>query len=333
VSLKVARLTVDFKQINAIQQAKQKLESRRHGQAEACLTKAFQCLQEAFDPHFVAQKKTLILAAFDAFAEALQQQRSNPEIYIGLAYLLIACKDFAQAFNYLQEGQRLAPDHPDIKHMLSYLNQRSKSVSIQENQPSSKPFYQAVLKPISDDLSEADYDQLYEEIESQMNQVLKHIQSEQLPLKPSLEIAHSHQIRLLYEQYLEQQSHFVSQLAVLDQEFDTSELQQKLALLNVFLKRCKGLLSGANELSQLNSDLAALFKSVENFLKALSENFSQALSTLPPSEELLDQCDILADRLDECEQKGYQTAELLQVYDKLVIAVENLQNMLDEHVP
>src|SRR3990167_1953495 len=119
---------MDFSAIASIQQTRQQLESRRQNQAEALMQSAFESMRKAFDPHSGRQKRQLLQAALEAFGNALQQQRSNPEIYIGLAYLLISMQEFAQAHNYLSEGQRLAPGHPDIEQMLAYLKQRSERI-------------------------------------------------------------------------------------------------------------------------------------------------------------------------------------------------------------
>ncbi|PIQ27006.1 hypothetical protein COW36_16150 [bacterium (Candidatus Blackallbacteria) CG17_big_fil_post_rev_8_21_14_2_50_48_46] len=318
---------MDFEQISKIQKTRQDLEKKRQENAEKALENAFQKMAEAFEQSHPSKKKACLLDACEAFAEALKQQRSNPEIYIGMAYLLITLHEHAQALNYLQEAERLAPQHPDIHKMRDYLAHRPQT---NKTQPQAHALVSASLSPLqkqaSENLSEADFDRLYEETETQLQTLLKAIQAEKMPLRATLEIAQTPDLKNRYQHYLEQTNILKSDLDLLDQEFEISELEQNFSLLNIFLKRCQKLLSESAELLCLYTDLKALLGRVTAQLKSLTA----PNTPLPDCESLLDQCDSLADRLDELENKGYELTALLAVYEKIVESLEDLQNNLDE---
>ncbi|MBT9545659.1 MAG: tetratricopeptide repeat protein [Candidatus Sericytochromatia bacterium] len=310
---------MDFSAIASIQQTRQQLENRRQNQAEALMKTAFEAMRKAFDPNSGRQKRQFLQAALEAFGNALQQQRSNPEIYIGLAYLLISMQEFAQAYNYLQEGQRLAPDHPDIEQMLAYLKQRSERIQ-------AKPVANTRDGHSGGQLpSEDEYDELYDKVESQLQTALAGIQSEELPTKPTLALSQSPTLAQLFQDYQQLSQSLQRDLRILHSEFDTAPLEQQLVRLNLFLKRCQGLLAGAEELTLLYQALQGFRAEVKGLIQAFSPS-----AALPPVDDLLDRCDAFADQLDEYERKGYALKELLESYEALVEDLENLQNLIDE---
>jgi len=310
---------VDFSAIASIQQTRQQLENRRQNQAEALMKTAFEAMRKAFDPNSGRQKRQFLQAALEAFGNALQQQRSNPEIYIGLAYLLISMQEFAQAYNYLQEGQRLAPDHPDIEQMLTYLKQRSERI---QTKPVANTGESYSAEPLP---GEDEYDELYDKVESQLQTALAGIQREVLPAKPTLALSQSPTLAQLLAHYQQLSQSLQRDLRILHSEFDTAPLEQQMARLNVFLKRCQGLLAGAKELTLLYQALQGFRAEVKGLIQA----FSPA-AALPPVDDLLDRCDAFADQLDEYERKGYVLKELLESYEAVVEDLENLQNLIDE---
>ncbi|MGE3725013.1 MAG: tetratricopeptide repeat protein [Candidatus Sericytochromatia bacterium] len=310
---------MDFSAIASIQQTRQQLENRRQNQAEALMKSAFEAMRKAFDPHSGRQKRQFLQAALEAFGNALQQQRSNPEIYIGLAYLLISMQEFAQAYNYLQEGQRLAPDHPDIQQMLAYLTQRSERI---QTKPVAHTHEAYSGEPHQ---GEDDYDELYDKVESQLQTALAGIQREVLPLQPNLALSQSPALAQLLRHYQQLAQSLQRDLRVLHSEFDTAPLEQQMVRLNIFLKRCQGLLAGAEELKQLYQALQGFRSEVKRQIQAFSPT-----AALPPVDDLLDRCDAFADQLDEYERKGYALKELLECYEAVVEDLENLQNLIDE---
>jgi tetratricopeptide (TPR) repeat protein len=310
---------MDFSAIASIQQTRQQLESRRQNQAEALMKSAFEAMRKAFDPQSGRQKRQFLQAALEAFGNALQQQRSNPEIYIGLAYLLISMQEFSQAHNYLSEGQRLAPNHPDIEQMLAYLKQRSERIQ-------TKPVVSTgEANPPDSIQSEDAFDELYDKVESQLQTALAGIQREVLPAKPTLVLSQSPTLAQLFGHYQQLSQSLQRDLRILHSEFDTAPLEQQLARLNAFLKRCQGLLAAAEELKQLYQALQGFRAEVKGLIQAFSPS-----AALPPVDDLLDRCDAFADQLDEYERKGYALKELLECYEAVVEDLENLQNLIDE---
>lgn len=306
---------MDFSAIASIQQTRQQLENRRQQQAENLLKTAFETMGKAFNSPG-PQKRRLLQSALESFAGALQQQRSNPEIYIGLAYLLISLQEFAQAYNYLQEGQRLAPGHPDILQMQTYLKQRTER--IQSRPPSAVP---EVALPES----ELDYDALYDEVESQLQTVLAGLRREPLPAQPSLALIQASGLNQMYQQGQQLSVSLQRDLRVLHQEFDTAPLERQMAQLNQWLKSCQRLLAGAQTLKKLSDELQAFRREIQE----QTQRFTQT-GTVPPVDDLLDHCDALADQLDEYDRLGYELKELLLSYEALVEELETLQNLIDD---
>lgn len=315
-----------------IQASREKLDHRRHQEAEKLVAKAFQTLNQALDPAFAAQKRELLVQACDAFADALQQHRQNPEIYIGLGYLSILLQDPAQARNYLNEGQRLAPEHPDFAQMLDYLDQRLAAPAPASQAPAAPgsraflPVRSEALLPPAAALSDADYDRLYDQVEAEILQILQELPQIQVPLYPSLELHQDKPLQTVYQQLQARYQALRSRLDVLDQALDISELRQRLHMLEVFLKRCQTLFEAATEIQQVQQALLQLQQAVLGLLAQVGR------VSIPVSQidALLDRCDYLADRLDAFEGKKYAVAPLIASYERVVQQIEQLQEALEE---
>lgn len=322
---------MDLQAVARIQASREQLDQRRHQQAEKHVAKAFAVLNQAFDPAFAARKRELLTQACDAFAEALQQHRQNPEVYIGLGYLSIVLHDYAQARNYLNEGQRLAPEHPDFAQMLQYLDQRlaTPAAAPQEAAGLQKIVLPAISEqplPPAAALSDADYDRLYDQAEAQILQILQELPQIQLPLYPSLELHQDKALQAVYRQLQGRYEGLQTRLAVLDEELDIATLRQRLHMLEVFLKRCQTLFEAATEIQQVQQALLQLQQEV----LGLQAQVGRVTMPVSQIDALLDRCDYLADRLDAFEGKKYAVAPLISSYERVVQHIEQLQEALEE---
>lgn len=298
---------MNFKELQQIQSRKKSSDQSRHQQAEKNLQKAFDALSEGLKSKG-ATRKQWFLRSCDAFGLALSTHRSNPECYIGLAYLHILLNQKTAAFNYIYEAQRLDPGHPDVPTMLAFLKK--------------KPEPQESKTRASQDL-----ESLYDSLTEDMTLAKSQIKTLTPLLKPVIGDALVQQERM-FHQWNQKYGHFEEQIQKVDQEFDTHELQTEMFGFTKYIHDLQTCLNISRQMNLVYQGIEQLIHQAQETLKTFSQ---QERPTLEQAlEKMLDQCDALADKLDDFDERGHSIELLEPGYHQMLTVLEILQESLDD---
>lgn len=333
---------MDVQQFAQINQLKARQSQARSESSNQHCDHGFACLAKALQTPSLAQQKSLLLEACDAFAEAIRFQRVNPECYVGFAFVLLAIGNHGKAMRYVKEAQRLKPDHPDIKPLLDEL--QSKAAAKPTAPPPSQPGQAMPTKTLRPSVpgqpgqlprttQAIDYDALYDKTEQAISTEVKRCMVG-LTVKPipAASSKHIEQLTQQCEQLKERTVHFKAQLKIIDEEIDISELELKLKPLEQSLKRFETALEVSIALRALCREIQAQDQLAQQILTEAKKSTDP--EDIPIVEEnvevLLDQADLFADRLDALEAKGHPVGDGVKVYNQLTQSIEELQEVLED---
>ncbi|HEY9842325.1 MAG TPA: hypothetical protein V6D23_17825 [Candidatus Obscuribacterales bacterium] len=350
---------MDAQQIAQINQLKANQSQTRFKSSNLHCDKGFACLAKALETPELKQQKPLLLEACDAFAQAISFQRTNPEAYIGFAYVLTAIGNQRKAMGYVKEAQRLQPAHPEVQPLLDYLqSQASAKLAPATPTPTTRPAMPArpvpgspvsgqpgAVKPLAARPAPApvqappppaksiDYDELYDQIELEIVADVKILLLDPThQATPSRNPQQISQLAREIKELKDRKAYFEQQLKIIDAEIDTAELIVKLKPFEQIIRRFENSL-------EVSRQLAALCQEIEEQDKLARQTLEETKSSVeaedvPIIEEnlevLLDQSDLFANRLDELEGKGPAVEEGVKLYTRLIKAIEELQDALED---
>jgi hypothetical protein len=317
---------MNLKTLSQFESVTSRLASNRTQNADKFTDHGLECLARVLNQTQVKEQKKLLLGAFDAFVNALSSQRSQPEPYIGIAFVLILIGNYPKALNYLKEARRLSPEHPDLTllfDMIQKLQLKGKT-----NAGASRI---AVVEV--QNTENIDYDELYDQIEMTIvTEVRLMMQDNRSIPHPSCEERDLNNLRSKHDALWKLYSSIRDQLKVLEEEIDTSDLESHLKPFSVSLNRFEVALKISHDLIQLKSNIIEQTKQSQVLINEIK--VSDDPNDLPVAEEnlevLLDDCDRFADQLDDADGKKYPVKPLLTLYAKMVAQLETLQDLLDE---
>ncbi|HEY9841884.1 MAG TPA: hypothetical protein V6D23_15585, partial [Candidatus Obscuribacterales bacterium] len=104
-----------------------------------------ECLQEAAAQNY--QDREVLAEACEHLLEAIRHNRSDPDAYVGMGYLLWIAGEHSESLLYLSEAVLLDAQNPDAR-MLVQLNQQALAA---------RPAQTTLVLPAEDD-----YDQRYD---------------------------------------------------------------------------------------------------------------------------------------------------------------------------
>lgn len=319
---------MDTQQLTQIRQQQALQQQVRANASNVQCERGFAYLVQALRTPVLHEQKTCLLVACEAFAEALTSQRTNPEAYIGFAYVLFNMGNFSKALVYVKEAQRLKPDHPDIPLLLDAIQRKSAVKHVSAAVSGSKP---PPLAPPPE--AELDYDALYDQLELEIMAEVKMLTSAlTVQPRPSRQPQQLAVLKKEHKALQTRKDDFERQLKIIDEEIDITELTLKLKPLEHMLKRFQTALQISQELSVLCEEMenqGALVKRVLRETEA--SNDPEDLPIVEENLELfLDQSDLFANQLDALEAKGYGIEEALAVYTSLCQNIESLQDALED---
>lgn len=308
---------MNLSQLASVSGISSRLSQSRADTANKLCEQGFILLSDLFKESIRHDFKQHFMETFDLFSKALSAQRSHPEPYIGLAYLLALVEDYPRAMAYTKAAQRLAPNHDDIDVLLSYIVAKTSAKAKGNSAP----------QPLSGAVSNIDYDALYDRVELRLKMELQRLQQFIMPV-PSGKLKH-HQLLDSQLKILKAFNDEVQEeLRILDEEFDISELSGYIRQIMQYMQRYRHALSISDGLILLHTNLEAEEKYIEQLAAQIDmlsiDELDQAL------EKTLDRVDKLADQLDSWEGKGIVLSDLIQRYEMLTREVESLQDQLDE---
>lgn len=305
--------------LSKLQNKAAQLTQDRLQNASDYLADGISCLLDAEDEGY--QDRELLVEACENFMEAMRLNHNAPEPCIGMAYLLLLLGEYHQAFGYVTEALSLDPQNEDA-HTLSKEIQKALAA---QNQSLEEPFEE------TDD--EPDFDLLYEQLQAQIKNEVHHAST--LPPK-WLDISDQRfqieKTERLYIELRQGQEAILEQCKVLETEIDCSALRQMMRPLDIILNRCKASLTQSWQLVQLEEMMQEHNQWLNKTLKQLGLKPDQMPADFSQQrfEYLLEDCDALADQLDELEQRQIEISALVVQYEILANRISELQDLLDQ---
>ncbi|MGE3724723.1 MAG: hypothetical protein AB7I41_04180 [Candidatus Sericytochromatia bacterium] len=321
---------MDLKTLSQFDTLKDHLTASRSQNAEKFTDQGLALLAQVLQQTQVANQKKQLMDAFDLFVKALSSQRTQPEPYIGIAFVLILIGNFTKATKYVKEAQRLAPKHPDVALLFEMIQNLQLKARIPVPATS-----QATIRPTKTEIKieRLDYDELYDQLEMQIiTEVRLMMQDSQTIPSPSCE---ERQFKKLKEQYaclLNLYENIQRQCQIVEQEIDISDLEKQLKPFTINLARFENALKISNDLHQLKENLYTQLDQINTLIAEIKEyqRVEDYLNAEENLEILLDNCDLYANQLDEAESKKYTVQILLNLYENMIAQMEILQDLLDE---
>ncbi|MGV3524279.1 MAG: tetratricopeptide repeat protein [Candidatus Sericytochromatia bacterium] len=257
-----------------------------------------------------------LVAACNAFMDAIRHHRQALEPWIGMGYLLWLTGDPAEARLYLSEALLLDPENKDALTLMA----------LAQTAPSEP-------EPLSDDTQSDAYDQLYDALEARIHQGVQRLSS----LRPDTFVLSRERFQIQkmerhYARLMADYQEMQDQMAVIEQEIDCSPLAQMLRPFDILLRRCQEVLTASWQLCDLHDMLAQHNHWLDQEWQRLSRlregetpEFSQERL-----DYLLNDCDALADQIDQLEQKEQDVSLLVPAYEALAAKIGQLQDLLDQ---
>lgn len=290
----------------------------RHEESENHCHRGVECLLLAEEEGF--QNRELLTEASDAFLSAIEHYRQNTQAYVGIAYLLWRLGDDARALQYLEEGLRSQPSDPDIHALIRTISGYSPSGSSatgthQESALTEAPHAASPSSPVTETR--------IAEIQQKILRIKQKIAAENTRLiRPSINL---HEIELLQDQLSQWEgvySRILDDIDALDTFHVRVMLTCELSVLQDRILDYHSALQCSEELMALDDKIQAVSRAVKQTQEDREAGKPGMYDALLDS--YYDQCDLLADALDELENKKIPVRVLDSHYQQLVDRVESL---------
>lgn len=290
----------------------------RHEESENHCHRGVECLLLAEEEGF--QNRELLTEASDAFLSAIQHYRQNTQAYVGIAYLLWRLGDNARALQYLEEGLRSQPSDPDVHALIRTISGYSPSA------PSATGIHQdsaLAATPHAPPPSSPVTKTHIAEIQQKILRIKQKIDEENTRLiRPSINL---HEIELLQDQLSQWEGTYYRILDDID-ALDTFHVR---VMLTCELSVLQDRILDYHSALQCSEELVALDDKIQAVSRAVKHTQEEREAGKPGMYDALidsyyDQCDVLADALDELENKKIPVRVLDSHYQQLVDRVESL---------
>lgn len=297
---------------SGMEQQVQALSAVRKEQSEKDFFSGLFCLLMAEQDQF--QQSGVLIEATTHFAAALRKDRQSPWPYLGLAWVWLVLNEPDRARVYAQSALQYAPGHPDAEALLNGLR------PLQE-------LHQGKTARLA-----LDYDSLYDDFDRIITHQVRVLLEASAELAPAFDpkslaqLAQRHGALNVLCQNLEQQ------LAILEQDVDTSGLKQRMRPLQMLQSRAHQALRCSHHIRELRGQIQeglAVAQDQLNWLQHVPDA-SQEAGFLSEMESLYDLCDGLADAIDALEsEQNLEISPLAADYTRLAHAIQMIQERLD----
>lgn len=264
------------------------------------------------------QNKELLKQAAQHFIQAIRQERTQVEAYIGLAYLLLLISDLRAAEAQLKVALRLSPENPDIKALLEYcLHQRL-----------------GLKTPVRNSLAR-ESEQRYTQLQSKIQGAIQTWSQRSMPLEPTCEPEPLARLQANQQELSALWLSLDQELRELEHDMQILSLRRQAQPLQSLLWRLEKIIHTSRHFQTLQQTIQLALQEVQQssaHIQKLSDKQQIQHFEQTTLEQYLDQCDHLADQLDALSSQGHDIRVLEQPYERLVAAIEYLQDLLDEHL-
>ncbi|MBF2052856.1 MAG: hypothetical protein IGS03_05240 [Candidatus Sericytochromatia bacterium] len=273
----------------------------RHEESQNYLSRGVECMLLAEEDQY--QDKALLTEACDAFIEAIKYNRQQTEAYVGMAYLLWILGDQQRALQYLEQGLRTNPAHPDVHALIKQITGKPQSAGPVAEQP----------EP-----------QAYRALQTEIQGLLEKVKSENTATLAAS--VNPHAVERLQERLQGWESDYEAVLAAIDdlQAFhERVMLTCELGPVQDRIMAYHQALRQSERLTRLDDKILENTRLTRQYLNALEAGETGMFCTY--ADILLDNCDALADELDVLEREGLNIRTLDSHYQQLIEVVEAFQ--------
>ena len=304
---------MDFKLLNRTQTAHQLKSQRNTNRGEVRIQQGLKLVEQA-DAEEFAQPGRLRKAA-QLLLEAIDLTQADIRPHMGLAYIFGVLGQPETGLEFIAAAREIEPGNP----MVEILGQQLAGFS--DEQPAT-----AMGSVVSD---EVDFDDLYEQTESELKSALMQATQLKLP-EPNPHVDTLSNLKSTMQNLYSKFETVQKKIELLDQEFDTSHLLQLSRSLMVMFQRYKQVYRHSKEMHELEECITKTRDNSKTFRKNIqaSQRWQQALELR--LEQILDNCDEIADALDRLEEANISLNDLLPQYQFLIQEVTDLQDIIDD---
>lgn len=316
---------MDLSLLQSLREQSSQLASQRHEKSDSAYQQALTALAKAQATAF--KDKAALKEASQQFLKAIQMARGKAEPYVGMAYLLLLLGQQQQAVRYLTQARDIDPTHQDTQKLLSYLQNPAAFAAPEATS-------QRLSQPLTDGLrsESATPPPTSEPRQNNIRTRLTELsyQASQLPLELTLDRKQLKQMELQLQDWEGRLEDLQDDIAELELLENVNSLQRSVQVLERRIEKLQQLYRDSVHLSQVRAGIL----DVQFEVRAILRN--ETLETLAPEaledrlENFLDECDRLADLIDEAEGRGLNTQALASAYEALAADVESFQDAVDD---
>lgn len=292
---------MNFEQLNQSLETAVEQNHKKRGKASlGSYQKGMRALMRASQEGF--ENKELLHIARRAFLETIQNQRSQPDGYLGMGYLLLLLNVPEKAQEFILHAYQLATDKTYAQELLNYC-QRQLDI---KNRSSTEDDHVLI---------------------QEMQQALNYFRQNH-PLQNQVPWREPEALGAVVAQGLNLLAQFERRIADIERELDIPDAHQLRRNLDAHLKSLNAHYRLAQHGQQLYQQMRETQKDIVSLNKAIRQQEAVPLRE-ELLEKLLDRCDDFADRLEHWMSEKWEFGELLQHYERLVHEIETLQDMFD----
>lgn len=301
--------------------AQSSLNQNRQEESDTLCKQAYFLIAEAEAKGFV--DKAPLKKAMHLFIQAAKQKRRYSEPYIGLCYLSLLIDQREVATKYLITALQIDPQNEDALRLQAYLNEEPKQQVAEDS------FKLVDLDP--EYREDVDLDQLYDQLEQKLLLVIKELMNYPPPI-PALNEADIDILKNQVDELEQRVNLYEKQIALLDREFDTSELRRRFRPMEVMLKRTQKALEVSERMVSINQQIQGLIDTTKGIIQRLANSSIDVIGRAEKElESLMDSCDWVADQIDAIDSEGHPTHALENTYNILVALIDQAREIIDEH--
>jgi hypothetical protein len=303
---------MQMKQFEVLQAQARQAQTSRHKQGQDVYQQALVYFQQVINSEF--QDKEALKQSMQLLHKTLHLNREDHRPHLVLGYILYLMDHNTEAAVYAHQAQALQPQDQHTRQLLALLT------------PTAQP--QVFAVQASSHHRGLDFDALYDQVKSQIQEKSQHILSVHYHhLKPSLDPEIKRQLEHIHRALGQFIQRTEAALNTLEAEFDLSELENGMRPLQMRLKQWQNWLRLSEQMLALEEQMQAEIQTVRQWTEQTRQGRPRSEKEL---DALFDRCDRLADRLDALEAEGIEINTLLALYERLVKKTDALQDALDE---
>ena len=319
---------MDLSLLQSLRQQSSQLASQRHEKSDNAYQQALAALSKAQASAF--KDKGALKEASQLFLKAIQMARGKAEPYVGMAYLLLLLGNPQQAVRYLHQARDIDPGHEDTQKLLSYLQNPAAfaapetSASRHSHPPEGtgpKRLERAPLAQETPALKQT-------ELRNRLTELS--YQASQLPLQITLDRKQLKQIETQLQDWEDRLDHLQEDIAELEMQENVNSLHRSVQVLERRIEKLQQLHRDSLHLSQERESILDVQFEVRAVLKDEAFETTAAETLEDRLENFLDECDRLADLIDEAEGRGLDTQAVASAYEALAADVERFQDAVDD---